>query len=118
MFQLGDQAELLVVVREETDGCEFSPTDDEPEEHDTSDTSAGPRPLEIVLTTDAPNNLVLHWGAMAPSKGRQWNRPPQTMLPATSTKMDGSPSVETEFAGFSTSSDFAPEEIREAKVPL
>lgn len=83
-----------------------------------SDHSAkGPTPLEIVLTTDFPHNLVLHWGALAPSKGRAWHSPPPTIIPPNSEK-SGELAVETEFSGLTVESAFAPEEVREARVPL
>ena len=109
----GDQAELLVVVREPVEGNEFSTTDDE------SDTRpSGPTSLEIVLTTDSPNALVLHWGTLQPKTGRTWHRPPPTLHPDGTVVVGGAPSVETEFSGFAADSAFAPEELKEARVPL
>lgn len=116
LYQLGDKAELFVVVRVPTDGTEFSPTDEE--DNTGGHAVSGPTPLEVVLTTDSPNDLVLHWGTLTHDKKRGWNRPPATCQPPGTVKMEHGPSVETAFEGFKASSSFAPDELREALVPL
>lgn len=78
VFPLGSKSEILAVVRK-------------------ADPDSTDCPVEVVLTTDASNDLVLHWGVKKAGKRGEWSKPNDTILPPGTEVIKGGIAAETEF---------------------
>ena len=77
---MGSKSELLVVVKQE----------------DLSDPSS---PVEVVFTTDAASDMILHWGVKKAGRSGQWKRPDESLLPPGTVLPKEGIAAETPFTG-------------------
>lgn len=100
VYGIGDGAELLAVVSQRDSG---------------EGGDAGAADVTVTLTTDSPNELVLHWG-VSKVKDKSWSLPPKALVPASSEKHDGGIAVETPFVN--CDDDSCDLDLLESRVPL
>lgn len=76
VYSLGSKSELLVSVWKEGEK----------------------EPYRVVLTTDNASDMVMHWGVRK-GNGRDWKKPPKTLLPEGTELVPDGIAAETEFTG-------------------
>lgn len=77
---MGSKSEMLVVVKQD----------------DPNDSSS---PIEVIFTTDAAADMVLHWGVKKTGRSAQWKRPEEALLPPGSVLLKDGIAAETPFTG-------------------
>jgi alpha-glucan,water dikinase len=80
VYPLGSKAQLLCVVRK------VDPASDD-------------SPLEVVLTTDTADDVVLHWGVKKAGRKGEWVKPAEALLPPNTDFVKGGIAAETPFVG-------------------
>lgn len=79
VYALGSKSELLVSVKQ------------------TDPAMGDDSPVEVVLTTDAASDMVLHWGVKKSGRSGDWKRPSENFLPKGSVLLKDGIAAETEF---------------------
>jgi alpha-glucan,water dikinase len=79
VYALGSKSEMLVAVKRIDPGM----GDDSP--------------IEVVLTTDAASDMILHWGVKKSGRSGDWKRPDENFLPKGSVLLKDGIAAETEF---------------------
>lgn len=80
VFPLGSKAELLCVVKK-------------------SDPTSDDCPVEVSFTTDAADDIILHWGVKKAGKRGEWSKPSDKILPTNTEMIKGGTAAETPFSG-------------------
>lgn len=79
VYALGSKSELLVAVKQ------------------TDPAMGKDSPVEVLLTTDAASDMVLHWGVKKSGRSGDWKRPSENFLPEGSVLLKDGIAAETEF---------------------